>query len=153
MSENHDDETTLSFDEAVASVSMPDLIKWKASRFYDYENQIADYESLDRLSDSVNAARIALFKITETINKYERLETEAKTRYDREWRRVYVLSNEKTDTARKNRADLMCEQYEDDMITNGQVKSELLRLSNSIRLELQTLQSIGNNLRQQLKME
>lgn len=152
MSDINDEEYT-TLDNAGISVTLPSLKKWKSSSFYDYENQIIDYESLDSLNDSIKSARIALFKLTDAINQYERKEVDAKTEYEREWRRAYMRSNEKTDTARKARADLLCEQFEDPLIVNGQVKTELTRLSNSIRLELQTLQALGNNLRQQLKME
>lgn len=135
------------------SFTMPKFKQWRTGRFYDYENQIADYSSLEELNDSIKEARIALFKVNETINQYERKAEEAKVRYGREWRREYMKAADKTDAGKKARADLMCERHEDDMIVNNQVKTELVRLSNSLRLELQTLQSLGNNLRQQLKME
>lgn len=135
------------------SITMPQFKNWGIDRFYDYDSQIVDYESIDELNDSIKAARVALFKTTDLINKYERKESEAKAKYDREWRRAYLQSSERTENAKKNRADLVCERFEDELIVSAQVKSELNRLSNAVRLELQTLQSLGNNLRQQLKMD
>lgn len=148
------DEERVSMDQpGLASINMPKLKKWGISSFYDYVNKIVDYESLESLNTNIKAARMALFQTTDAINKYERLETESKTQYNREWRRAYIQSAERTDTAKKTRADLVCETYEDDVIVNGQVKSELLRVSAALRIELNTLEALGNNLRQQLKME
>lgn len=131
----------------------PHFKKWSVSDLYAFEEQIVDYETLEELGTSINAARISLFKITDQINKYERLEKEAKTKYDRTWRREYVTSVEKTDALKRAHADISCEDIENNYIEYEQVKKELERLSYSLRLELQTLQTLGHNLRQQMKME
>lgn len=137
----------------VVSYTLPQIKKWKSSKFYDYENEIFDYEQIEQLNSAIRSARYALFEITDKINDYERAEKLAKTKYDREWRRAYLNSNERTESAKKARADLLCEELENNVIVFEQVRGELARLSNSIRLELQTLQALGNNLRQQIKME
>lgn len=138
---------------ALASVSLPELITWNAKQIYDYTKQITDYEDLQQLSGAINAARVALFRVTEQINKYERKEKEAKLRYERAYRRAYLESVEKTEAQKKMRAELACENLENDYIVAEQLKNELSRMSYSLRLELQTLQAVGNNLRQQMKME
>lgn len=137
----------------VVEYSVPTLKNWKTEKFYHYKSAIFDYENIVDLNSSINSARQALFEVNDAINVYERREVKAKAIYDREHRRKYISSNEKTESAKKARADLQCEDLEDDVIVYGQIKSELYRLSNTLRLELQTLQSIGNNLRQQIKME
>lgn len=145
-------ETPVAESEAV-QYTLPDVKKWRSSRFYDYENTIFDYEQIEELNKTIQKARLALFKITDEINKYERAEIVAKTKYEREWRRAYLNSNERTESMKKARADLLCEELENEAIVYGQLHSELNRLSASVRLELQTLQGLGNNLRQQIKME
>lgn len=150
MSENNEEASTAYNN---VEIVLPRLKKWSQSAYYDFENQIVDYESLDELNKSVNQARLALFKVAEMINNYERLEREAKLEYDRTYRREYLASKEKTETAKKARAELMCEDLENVYIAHDQVKIELIRMSTTLRLELQTLQSVGNNLRQQMKME
>lgn len=136
-----------------ARIELPKLKKWSQSTYYDFESEIVDYESLENLNRSVNAARLALFKVAEMTNNYERLEREAKLKYERSYRREYLASTDKTETAKKARAELMCEELENEYIAHEQVKIELMRMSNTLRLELQTLQAVGNNLRQQIKME
>lgn len=149
MSYNEDDSVALS--EAISEPTVPSFSKIETSLWYDYESIIMDYEDLQSLGKAVYDARIALFKITDLINRYERRETKARDTYNKAWRRAYIDSSEKTDASRKIRADLACEELEDELITNKQVKNELIRISGTMRLELQTLESIGHNLRQQLK--
>lgn len=140
------------FEESV-SLTVPQFRKWDTSTFYDYEHQIADYEQLEELNKATTAARVALFKITDKINEVERLEKAAKIKYERKHRREYMKAHQKTEAGRKAYADLQCEELENNAIVYEQVKQELVRTSNSLRLELQTLQALGNNLRMQLKVE
>jgi len=95
---------------------------------------------------------MGLFRVTDTINYYDREERRLKVIYDRAWRRAYIESNGRTDKERQYRADMVCESMEDDWIVASQLKAELIKVSQTIRMELETLQSIGNNLRQQMKM-
>lgn len=151
MSDTDNEKDSGSYDRA--TIILPKLKKWSQKKYYDYENEIVDYESLENLNRSVNQARLALFKVADMTNHYERLEKEAKLKYERAYRRAYLSSSEKTETAKKARAELQCEDLENEYISHEQVKTELIRMSNTLRLELQTLQAVGNNLRQQIKME
>jgi hypothetical protein len=135
------------------AITVPKFKEWDTRTVYDYVNQISDYESLEKLAIATNAARLALFKVNEQINKFERNEKAAKVQYDREFRRAYIGSMEKTDNMKRMRAALACEDLENLHLYATQVKEELVRMSFTLRTELQTLQSIGNNMRQQLKME
>lgn len=149
MSEENIDSSS---DTKLAEIELPDLLRWSTEKLYNYKENISNYD-LETLGNAINSARLALFRVTDQINKYERLEKLAKVEYDRSMRREYLSSMEKTDSLRRARASLACESLENEFIKNEQMKIELLRLSNSLRLELQTLQSIGNNIRQQMKME
>lgn len=135
-----------------ASIKLPKFKAWDSTRIYDYENEILDYESLEDLNRTINQARIALFKTTDSISRYEREEREAKLQYERAHRRELLRSTAKTADERRARADLMCEDLENDWLIKAQIKDELVRLSHTIRQELQALQGLGNNLRQQIKM-
>lgn len=132
--------------------TIPTLRGWSAEKFYNYHEQVIDYEDLKRLNESINEARMGLFRVTDTINYYDREERRLKVIYDRAWRRAYIESNGRTDKERQYRADMVCESMEDDWIVASQLKAELIKVSQTIRMELETLQSIGNNLRQQMKM-
>lgn len=138
---NHDDDFKL-----------PKFMSWDIIKLYDYENNIIDYEDLQRLDEAIKKTRLALFKATEKINSIERREKLAKTEYMRAYRREYLKSTEKTETAKKARAELKCEELENTWLVMDQVKNEVLRLSYTLKQELQILQTISNNMRQQLKI-
>jgi hypothetical protein len=151
MTDEMFDETVDVSDPGVISVTLPKLTNWTISQIYDYNSSIIDYNTLNELDTTVNKARKALFLLTEKINEYERKEKAAKVRYDRAFRRALLSSSEKTESMKRARAELVCEDLENEWLTFDQLKSELNRTSFTMRLELQTLQAIGNNLRQQLK--
>ncbi len=134
------------------SIKLPEFKSWTAKTVYDFEDEIGDYESLEKLNHTINQARLALFKTTESINKYERLERVAKLEYERAHRRELLKSTAKTADERRARADLMCEDLENEWLLQSQVKDELIRFSHTLRLELQTLQALGNNIRQQIRV-
>lgn len=150
---NHlmDNEST-ELDLSRAGISLPKFKNWKIKNAYDFENEIIDYESIDELNRSINQARLALFKTTESISKYEQLERLSKVEYERAHRRELLKSTAKTADERRARADLMTEDLENTWIEQSQLKEELIRLSYTLRLELQTLQALGNNLRQQMRV-
>lgn len=148
----NEDEVVEAGSTVEASITLPDFQNWGTKDVYDYSSQVSDYEDLHQLGEAINAARIALFKITDKINKYDRKAVKAKLAYERSYRREYLSSSERTEAMKRMRAELACEKMENDYIAAEQLKSELQRVSNSIRLELQTMQTIANNLRQQMKM-
>lgn len=139
-------------DRDSSEIILPEFTKWNSRKVYDFENIISDYDSMEKLNHAITAARQALFKLNDGINKYEQEERAAKLAYDRAFRRAYLQSNEKTDSAKRSRAALKCEGLENAWITSDQIKNELVRMSFSMKSEIQILQTIANNLRQQLKM-
>ena len=48
--------------------TIPTLKGWSAEKFYNYHEQVIDYEDLKRLNESINEARMGLFRVTDTIN-------------------------------------------------------------------------------------
>lgn len=123
------------------------------SKVYDYVSQVVDYEDLEQLGSAINAARLALFQLNDKLNEAERLHKEAEIAYEREWRRQYLNCHEKTEKAKTCYCDIMCENLENDVIATDHVVKQLTRATSILRAELQTLQAVGNNIRQQLKME
>ena len=120
------------------------------SRIYDYFSNILDYETFDELSNAINSARLALFDATDKLNTVDRKSRIAKTEYERRWRRAYLSSNEKTDFAKRTYADICVRMRMTTWLK--QVVKEMGRICNVLRLELQTLQTVSNNLRQQLRL-
>lgn len=133
-------------------IVLPKVEPTSITDYYNYDEEIIDYDSLDALSKAINSARRALFQLTEKVNDYETQEMIAKVAYERQHARMFLASTKKTAAEKKLHADIYCENLENDYLVLGQVKNELVRASHTLRLELQTLQAVGNNLRQQLKV-
>lgn len=133
-------------------IELPPYVALNTRSFYDYKDQVADYQSFEDLGSAITKARMALFVVTEKINANEREEKRAKTLYERAYRRSYLESMEKTEGAKKMRAALSNEELENQWLKYEQVVGELTRMSYALKSELQTLQTIANNLRQQLRI-
>lgn len=134
------------------SVEVPQFRDWEISKYYDYSDLSADFEDLQDLNKQIAAARVALFKLSETINKAERKAKQAKVDYERNYRRKYIESSEKTETAKKINAEILVEDLENRYMYYEQLASELNRAHYAVRQELTALQAVGNNLRQQIKV-
>lgn len=131
---------------------LPKFVAWSTDKLYNFSDQTVDFSTLDEYNAALAEARTAMFKLNERINDYERKERLAKVKYDRAYRRAYLSSSEKTESAKRSRAELKCEHLENDLVILEQLNKELQRTAYVLRQELQALQTVGNNLRQQLKI-
>lgn len=134
------------------SIEIPDFKEWKLSSQYNYTALSADFEDLNDLNRQIRAANIALFKITDAINKAERKAKRAKVIYERNYRRKYIDSSEKTEGAKKVSAEILVEDLENTYMYYDQMFSELNRASYTLRQELRSLEVMANNYRQQMKV-
>lgn len=149
MSDHQDDETK---ESGGYSIELPEFRNWKISEYYDYSNLSADFEDLQELNKQTAHARIALFKLSQSINKAEHKAKTAKVKYERHYRRKYINSSEKTEAAKKVSAEIQVEHLENDYMYYEQIVIELNRAHYAVRQELAALQAVGNNLRQQIKV-
>lgn len=134
------------------SIEIPEFREWKISSQYDYTALTADFEDLNDLNKQINAAKMALFKLTDAINKAERKAKAAKVIYERNYRRKYINSSEKTEAAKRVSAEILVEDLENRYMYYEQMFSELNRASYTLRQELRSLEVMANNYRQQIKM-
>ena len=140
------------FENPTSSIKLPRFKEWSIEDIYDPDEMIVDHETLESHNLSAMAARKALFKLNEEINRVERKEALAKLKMDREFKRHFVQSTQKTATEKKIRAELASEKWENKYLYYRQYREELQRHANTVREELRALQSEANNLRQQLRL-
>lgn len=133
------------------AIEIPDFREWKISKYYDYSNLSADYEDLQELNKQIAAARMAIFRLTESINSAEKKAKKAKMAYERSYRRKYIESREKNIADKKISAEIQVEDLENKYMYFDQILIELNRAHYTVRQELRSLEAVGNNLRQQLK--
>lgn len=120
---------------------------------YDISQHINDYESWEQLYKTQSEARAELFRLTELINQHDRRAAYYKIRMDREYNRLYLDdSNSSNATLRKISAEIKIEKIADKFYYHDQLKKEYERMAYTLRMEMQMIQSLGNNLRQQARM-
>lgn len=129
----------------------PKTIKFNLSDDYKYSDNIIDYSDLEELNKAINQARVALLRLTEKINKYQIYENKAKKKYERAYNRAYIQSLEKTDSMKRMHASISCEDLENEHFKWEQYRYSLQRSAQAVRSEMEMLNTLSNNLRQQLK--
>lgn len=132
-------------------ISLPDVKSVDFRKLYAYENAV-DFETMEEVNRAIGEAKIALFEANNKLSRYEAKLAVAETGYKRAWRREYLSSGQKTDAARKTEADVNCEELEDEVIVHKQVREDLKRLAYALRIEMQSLQTVASNIRQQLNL-
>lgn len=147
--------TDIEYDYTAAEIYKditPGVADVETEKFYTFEDAGADYNDLNQLNREIYASRKANILLMEETNKAERKHRQSKAIYERKWKRAYLESSYKTDSARKADADIKCEEEENSVIYFEQLVSELKRASYTIRQEMEALSGLSHNVRQQLKV-
>lgn len=118
----------------------------------EYEPQFVDFETLEDLGRSINNARKAYFNLSKKFDKASRAYLSKEFIYSQAVRRSMVESKAGSVAAKKLEAEIENEHLELDMMKSKIVLDETRRALDLIRLELQTLQTVSNNVRQQLRL-
>lgn len=134
-----------------SSIVLPKFKSWDSKKLYDYSEDVTDYSTFEELENVFIHLRRALFMVNDKINEYERRARLAKVKYDRHHRREYLTSTERTESAKRARADLACEELENEWLMNEQLKEEMIRTSFTLKSEMQTLTTMAHNMRAQIK--
>lgn len=132
-------------------ITIPSAKSIAADKVYNAENLI-DYEELHHISKAIAEARVSIFTLTTLGNKYDAKLAKAQATYERAWRREYVKSTAKTDTARKTEADIACEELEDEVIALKQAKNSIKSIMYALKMEMNSLQTLSSNARQQMNL-
>lgn len=119
--------------------------------FYSLEKDATDYEDMVNLNKAIYDARVALIEVTNKINHLEYIESVTKAEYDKKLRNEILKADAKTATERKIKAEIACEDLFDRQFLAGKSKDMYKRIADTLRIELQALQVLSNNVRQQLR--
>lgn len=132
-------------------ITVPKIRSISARKLYD-PSQLVDFDDMTEINKSLHQAMVALSQVSDNIGRYDRLLSRAKTVYKRAWSREYIAATDKTDSARKNSADIATESLEDDVIVYTQAKEDLKRIAYDVKTMMQSLQTLSSNLRQQMNI-
>lgn len=126
--------------------NFPDMNKFETKGIF-WETQ-----DMEDLNSSLINSIISLKAINKDLTKYERKKSELKLAYKRKYRETYLKSTVQNATDKKFMAEIECQELEWKIEYLDEVIRELTRESNSIRLELDTLKTLGHNLRQEMRL-
>lgn len=124
-----------------------------ASNFYDNLYDLLSYEDLATTNARIQTVVKNLHATNEAYKTADQYSVEAHTRFERAYRRFYLdLDEVKPDSARKMRASLKAEDYEDEFLYFEQKKKELAKIADGLRSELKALEILSNNYRRELQV-
>lgn len=133
-------------------LKFPKFPDWKDLEDIDYEGSFWDSQELDNLNTTLIKTVLDLKSINKEITKYDRKRVQLETEYKQKFRASVLSSNAKTETQKKQMAEIQCQDLEVKLAYIEEVLRELNRLSSSLRTDLDVLKTIGFNLRQELKL-
>jgi hypothetical protein len=116
------------------------------------EGSFWDHNEIDNLNSTLIRTVLNLKEITRQINDYERQRTQLDVEYKHKFRRLMVDSTVKTESQKKRIAEIECEDLEFRLAYIDEVINELTKISQSLRIDLDILKTIGFNIRQELKL-
>lgn len=90
--------------------------------------------------------------VSEEITKYERKRSEIALEYKQSIRRFLVESKAKTETQKKQLAEIEYEDLEADLENVEVILKELHRIAGNLKVELDILKTVGHNLRQEARI-
>lgn len=104
------------------------------------------------MNDALILTTIRLRKINESITKYERKKIQKELEYKHKYRTTFLEIEGKSESQKKMLAELACSKEEVAIMYLDEVVKELTREAYTIKTELDTLKTLGHNMRQEMKI-
>lgn len=118
---------------------------------FSFQDSFQDIEQLEEVNTESTKLLLKLRKINHMLVQEEREKLKLDSEYKNKFRKAYLAQeNSKNETQRKLLAEIQCEELEIKIIKKEQIIKELNRLVQLIKIELDTLKTIGFNIRQEL---
>lgn len=111
-----------------------------------------DSRDVDNLNATLIRTVLNLKEVTRQINDYERQRTQLDLEYKHKFRQLMVDSTIKTESQKKRLAEIECEDIEFQLAYINEIINELTKISQSLRIDLDVLKTIGFNIRQEMKI-
>ena len=111
-----------------------------------------DSRDVDNLNATLIRTVLNLKEVTRQINDYERQRTQLDLEYKHKFRQLMVDSTIKTESQKKRLAEIECEDIEFQLAYINEIINELTKISQSLRIDLDVLKTIGFNVRQEMKI-
>lgn len=124
------------------------------SEYENYQPDVdVDFTDLSNVTREIIALRIRLHRIRIELKAAKRKALQAKWVYEKEKKRVWIGITGGSDKSREAAAELMTEQLMTDSLVASAVADEITQHNRDLRMDLDALKEISNNLRRQIDLQ
>jgi threonine synthase len=124
------------------------------SQYQDYRpSEDVDFTDLSNVTKEIIALRVRLHGIRIELKTAKRNALKAKWTYEKEKKRVWIGITGGSDKSREAVAELMTEQLMTDSLIASAVADEISQHNRDLRMDLDALKEISNNLRRQIDLQ
>jgi hypothetical protein len=112
-----------------------------------------DITDLSEVNRQLQMAKSRLFRISQHLKSAQRAEIDATLTYRRAFRRLLVGTTGGSAETRKAMAEVMCEEFENDMVIATQVVDEWKKRAQDARDDLKAIENLAHNVRAQMAIQ
>ncbi len=131
---------------------MPEFPSWEGLESIDSAGSFWDTQELSHLNNTLIRTVVNLKEVSRQLTKYEREKTEVELNRNRIYRTTVLSSTAKTESMKKQLAEIACEDYDIKLAFINEVIKELTRISAGLRIDLDILKTLSFNIRQEMKI-
>lgn len=131
---------------------MPEFPSWEGLESIDSAGSFWDTQELSHLNNTLIRTVVNLKEVSRQLTKYEREKTEVELNRNRIYRTTILSSTAKTESMKKQLAEIACEDYDIKLAFINEVIKELTRISAGLRIDLDILKTLSFNIRQEMKI-
>ena len=134
------------------TIKMPEFPSWEGLESIDSAGSFWDTQELSHLNNTLIRTVVNLKEVSRQLTKYEREKTEVELNRNRIYRTTVLSSTAKTESMKKQLAEIACEDYDIKLAFINEVIKELTRISAGLRIDLDILKTLSFNIRQEMKI-
>lgn len=134
------------------TIKMPEFPSWEGLESIDSAGSFWDTQELSHLNNTLIRTVVNLKEVSRQLTKYEREKTEVELNRNRIYRTTILSSTAKTESMKKQLAEIACEDYDIKLAFINEVIKELTRISAGLRIDLDILKTLSFNIRQEMKI-
>ena len=134
------------------TIKMPEFPSWEGLESIDSAGSFWDTQELSHLNNTLIRTVVNLKEVSRQLTKYEREKTEVELNRNRIYRTTVLSSTAKTESMKKQLAEIACEDYDIKLAFINEVIKELTRISAGLRMDLDILKTLSFNIRQEMKI-
>lgn len=134
------------------TIKMPEFPSWEGLESIDSAGSFWDTQELSHLNNTLIRTVVNLKEVSRQLTKYEREKTEVELNRNRIYRTTVLSSTAKTESMKKQLAEIACEDYDIKLAFINEIIKELTRISAGLRIDLDILKTLSFNIRQEMKI-